>query len=139
MPSNACPTVKLRLPNGDALWQSAQHDQSRPVRPAFFAPALFAPALQGFLLGAGLIIAIGAQNVFVLRHGLPLQQSSHQQPSRISRHRLVQALVLDVRAKVPFLDGTATTQTRRPGGFQGPTRPCQQHERHLHQVQVARH
>ena len=29
-----------------------------------------APALQGFALGAGLIIAIGAQNAFVLRQGL---------------------------------------------------------------------
>ena len=33
-------------------------------------PALTGPALQGFLLGAGLIIAIGAQNAFVLRQGL---------------------------------------------------------------------
>lgn len=31
---------------------------------------LFAPALSGFLLGAGLIIAIGAQNAYVLRLGL---------------------------------------------------------------------
>lgn len=31
---------------------------------------LFAPALSGFLLGAGLIVAIGAQNAFVLRQGL---------------------------------------------------------------------
>ncbi|MEM8878950.1 MAG: LysE/ArgO family amino acid transporter [Pseudomonadota bacterium] len=35
-----------------------------------FDPALSGPALQGFLLGAGLIIAIGAQNAFVLRQGL---------------------------------------------------------------------
>jgi L-lysine exporter family protein LysE/ArgO len=28
------------------------------------------PALEGFLLGAGLIIAIGAQNAFILRQGL---------------------------------------------------------------------
>ena len=28
------------------------------------------PALQGFLLGGGLIVAIGAQNAFILRHGL---------------------------------------------------------------------
>jgi L-lysine exporter family protein LysE/ArgO len=41
--------------------------------PAPFAPELFAPALQGFLLGAGLIIAIGAQNAFVLRQGLARQ------------------------------------------------------------------
>tara|TARA_R100001129_G_scaffold15156_11_gene9984 strand:- start:3808 stop:4431 length:624 start_codon:yes stop_codon:yes gene_type:complete len=31
---------------------------------------LFAPALSGFLLGASLIIAIGAQNAFILRQGL---------------------------------------------------------------------
>lgn len=31
---------------------------------------LLAPALSGFLLGAGLIVAIGAQNAFVLRQGL---------------------------------------------------------------------
>jgi L-lysine exporter family protein LysE/ArgO len=31
---------------------------------------LFAPALAGFLVGGGLIIAIGAQNAFVLRQGL---------------------------------------------------------------------
>jgi L-lysine exporter family protein LysE/ArgO len=31
---------------------------------------LGAPAVEGFLLGAGLIIAIGAQNAFVLRQGL---------------------------------------------------------------------
>lgn len=30
----------------------------------------FFPALQGFLLGGGLIIAIGAQNAFILRQGL---------------------------------------------------------------------
>ncbi|MDE1149552.1 MAG: LysE/ArgO family amino acid transporter [Azospirillaceae bacterium] len=30
----------------------------------------FDPALQGFLLGASLIVAIGAQNAFVLRQGL---------------------------------------------------------------------
>jgi L-lysine exporter family protein LysE/ArgO len=33
-------------------------------------PALFAAAAQGFALGLGLIIAIGAQNAFVLRQGL---------------------------------------------------------------------
>jgi L-lysine exporter family protein LysE/ArgO len=33
-------------------------------------PAFFAPALSGFLLGASLIIAIGAQNAFILRQGL---------------------------------------------------------------------
>lgn len=33
-------------------------------------PPLFAPALSGFLLGASLIIAIGAQNAFILRQGL---------------------------------------------------------------------
>lgn len=33
-------------------------------------PDLFFPLLQGFGLGAGLIIAIGAQNAFVLRQGL---------------------------------------------------------------------
>ncbi|RJF88988.1 amino acid transporter [Oleomonas cavernae] len=32
--------------------------------------SLFLPGLQGFLLGASLIIAIGAQNAFVLRQGL---------------------------------------------------------------------
>ncbi len=31
---------------------------------------LIAPAVEGFLLGAGLIIAIGAQNEFILRQGL---------------------------------------------------------------------
>jgi L-lysine exporter family protein LysE/ArgO len=31
---------------------------------------LFPAALSGFLLGASLIIAIGAQNAFILRHGL---------------------------------------------------------------------
>ena len=31
---------------------------------------LIAPAIEGFLLGAGLIIAIGAQNAFILRQGL---------------------------------------------------------------------
>lgn len=31
---------------------------------------LFAPALSGFLLGGSLIIAIGAQNAFILRQGL---------------------------------------------------------------------
>jgi L-lysine exporter family protein LysE/ArgO len=36
----------------------------------FTASALAAPLLQGFGLGAGLIIAIGAQNAFVLRQGL---------------------------------------------------------------------
>ncbi len=30
----------------------------------------FMPALEGFFLGAGLIIAIGAQNAFILRQGL---------------------------------------------------------------------
>ncbi len=34
---------------------------------------LFGPALQGFLLGASLIVAIGAQNAFVLRQGLVRQ------------------------------------------------------------------
>lgn len=33
-------------------------------------PVSFAAAAQGFLVGAGLIIAIGAQNAFVLRQGL---------------------------------------------------------------------
>jgi L-lysine exporter family protein LysE/ArgO len=32
--------------------------------------AIAGPAVEGFLLGAGLIIAIGAQNAFVLRQGL---------------------------------------------------------------------
>ena len=32
--------------------------------------ALFAPAAKGFALSAGLIVAIGAQNMFVLRQGL---------------------------------------------------------------------
>ena len=31
---------------------------------------MLAPALSGFALGASLIIAIGAQNAFVLRQGL---------------------------------------------------------------------
>src|SRR3954447_19974203 len=31
---------------------------------------LAGPAVEGFLLGAGLIVAIGAQNAFVLRQGL---------------------------------------------------------------------
>ncbi|MEL6745264.1 MAG: LysE family transporter, partial [Pseudomonadota bacterium] len=31
---------------------------------------MFAAALAGFLLGGGLIIAIGAQNAFLLRQGL---------------------------------------------------------------------
>ena len=34
---------------------------------------MFYPAIEGFLLGGGLIIAIGAQNAFILRQGL-LQQ-----------------------------------------------------------------
>ncbi|MBZ0217269.1 MAG: LysE/ArgO family amino acid transporter [Fimbriimonadaceae bacterium] len=33
-------------------------------------PAVFTGAVEGFALGAGLIIAIGAQNAFVLRQGL---------------------------------------------------------------------
>lgn len=33
-------------------------------------PEAFTPALAGFLLGGGLIVAIGAQNAFVLRLGL---------------------------------------------------------------------
>ena len=32
------------------------------------------PALAGFVLGLGLIVAIGAQNVFVIRQGLRGQQ-----------------------------------------------------------------
>jgi L-lysine exporter family protein LysE/ArgO len=32
--------------------------------------SFFAPALAGFLVGGGLIVAIGAQNAFVLRQGL---------------------------------------------------------------------
>jgi len=32
--------------------------------------SLLGPAIEGFLLGAGLIVAIGAQNAFVLRQGL---------------------------------------------------------------------
>jgi len=35
----------------------------------FFSP-YFVPAIEGFLLGGGLIIAIGAQNAFLLRQGL---------------------------------------------------------------------
>jgi L-lysine exporter family protein LysE/ArgO len=31
---------------------------------------LLGAAIEGFLLGAGLIVAIGAQNAFVLRQGL---------------------------------------------------------------------
>ena len=31
---------------------------------------LLSAAVEGFLLGAGLIVAIGAQNAFVLRQGL---------------------------------------------------------------------
>ncbi len=33
-------------------------------------PSLFGTATEGFFLGAGLIVAIGAQNAFVLRQGL---------------------------------------------------------------------
>lgn len=33
-------------------------------------PSILSAALQGFMLGAGLIVAIGAQNAFVLRQGL---------------------------------------------------------------------
>lgn len=33
-------------------------------------PSVFAPFLSGFFIGAGLIIAIGAQNAFVLRQGI---------------------------------------------------------------------
>ena len=33
-------------------------------------PAVLRPAIEGFLLGASLIVAIGAQNAFVLRTGL---------------------------------------------------------------------
>src|SRR5579871_753902 len=33
-------------------------------------PSLFGTAVEGFLVGAGLIVAIGAQNAFVLRQGL---------------------------------------------------------------------
>ncbi len=36
---------------------------------------LAGPAVEGFLLGAGLIIAIGAQNAFVLRQGLLRQHA----------------------------------------------------------------
>ncbi len=38
--------------------------------PAFAAATLVQPALTGFLIGLGLIVAIGAQNAFVLRQGL---------------------------------------------------------------------
>lgn len=41
-----------------------------PVAPDPIVPALLAPALTGLALGAGLIVAIGAQNAFVLRQGL---------------------------------------------------------------------
>lgn len=34
------------------------------------APGLLSAGIEGFLLGAGLIVAIGAQNAFVLRQGL---------------------------------------------------------------------
>ena len=34
---------------------------------------MFSPILQGFTLGASLIIAIGSQNAFVLRQGLKKQ------------------------------------------------------------------
>ena len=34
------------------------------------SPGLYGPALAGFLVGGGLIVAIGAQNAFVLRQGL---------------------------------------------------------------------
>lgn len=37
---------------------------------AFFMPLLVQPALGGFLLGGSLIIAIGAQNAFILSMGL---------------------------------------------------------------------
>lgn len=35
-----------------------------------FSTQLIPPAIEGFLLGGGLIIAIGAQNAFILRQGL---------------------------------------------------------------------
>jgi len=35
-----------------------------------FSTQLVPPAIEGFLLGGGLIIAIGAQNAFILRQGL---------------------------------------------------------------------
>jgi L-lysine exporter family protein LysE/ArgO len=35
-----------------------------------FSPQIITPAIEGFLLGGGLIIAIGAQNAFILRQGL---------------------------------------------------------------------
>jgi L-lysine exporter family protein LysE/ArgO len=38
--------------------------------PASAASPLLQPALAGFLIGLGLIVAIGAQNAFVLRQGL---------------------------------------------------------------------
>lgn len=38
-------------------------------------PSWFSPLLQGFGLGASLIIAIGAQNAFVLRQGLKRQHT----------------------------------------------------------------
>jgi L-lysine exporter family protein LysE/ArgO len=41
--------------------------------PILFASPLAAPAAQGFALGLGLIVAIGAQNAFVLRQGLRRQ------------------------------------------------------------------
>jgi L-lysine exporter family protein LysE/ArgO len=38
--------------------------------PAFALSPLLQPAVTGFLIGLGLIVAIGAQNAFVLRQGL---------------------------------------------------------------------
>lgn len=44
----------------------------QPDRPKL--TVVMAAAVQGFLLGAGLIVAIGAQNAFVLRQGLRREQ-----------------------------------------------------------------
>jgi L-lysine exporter family protein LysE/ArgO len=48
-------------------WGDVGYDTAMP---AFAVSPLFQPAVTGFLIGLGLIVAIGAQNAFVLRQGL---------------------------------------------------------------------
>ena len=48
-------------PKASDAWKAGWHDQDQSVLSA---------AISGFLLGASLIMAIGAQNAFVLRQGL---------------------------------------------------------------------
>ena len=56
---------------------------------------LFAPALSGLLLGGSLIVAIGAQNAFVLRQGLA------------RRHVLVVVLICSLSDAVLIVAGVA--------------------------------